>query len=72
MVMVVVVGVVGVVVGGGGVVGGMVVIRGVFVYFEILARSFRVRVRFAEVCLDYIFIINSTINRLINMYLIGV
>jgi hypothetical protein len=59
-------------VGGGVVGGGMVVIRGVFVYFEILARSLRVRVRSAEVCFDYIFTINSIINRLINMHSIGI
>jgi hypothetical protein len=49
-----------------------VMIRGVFVYFEILARSPRVRVRSAEVCFYNIFIINLIINRLINIYLIGV
>jgi hypothetical protein len=63
--------VVGVVVGG--MVGEeMVVIRGVFVYFEILARSPRVRVRSAEVCFYIIFTVNSTINRLINMHSIEV
>jgi hypothetical protein len=58
--------------GGGMVVGGMVVIRGVFVYFEILARCPRVRVRSAEICFYYIFTINSTTNRLINMHSIKV
>jgi hypothetical protein len=45
-----------------------IIIRGVFIYFEILARSSRVRVRSAEVCFDYAFIINSTTNRLIDMH----
>jgi hypothetical protein len=48
-----------------------VMIRGVFVYFEILARCPRVRVRFAEICFDYTSIVNSTTNRLIDMHLIG-
>jgi hypothetical protein len=52
--------------------GGMVVIGGVFVYFEILARCPRVRVRSAEVCFNYTFIINSTTNRLINMHSIKI
>jgi hypothetical protein len=66
-------GVVGDGVVGGGMVGeGMIVIRGVFVCFEILARFPRVRVRSAEVCFDYIFTVNSITNRLINMYSIGV
>jgi hypothetical protein len=77
--MVVVVVVVVVVVGGGGGgrgggtrAGGMVVIRGVVVYFEILARCPRVRVRSAEICFYYIFIINSTTNRLINIHSIEI
>jgi hypothetical protein len=42
--------------------GEMVMIKDVFIYFEILARSPRVRVRSAEVCFDYIFTINLTTN----------
>jgi hypothetical protein len=49
-----------------------VMIRGVFVYFEILARSPRIRVRSAEVCFYNTFTVNSTTNRLINMHSIGV
>jgi hypothetical protein len=57
----------------GGMVGGeMVMIKGVFVYFEILARFFRVRVWSVEVYFDYTFTINLIINRLINMHLIRV
>jgi hypothetical protein len=52
--------------------GGIVVIGGVFIYFEILARSSCVRVRSAEICFDYIFTVNSIINKLINMYSIGI
>jgi hypothetical protein len=51
---------------------GIVVVGDVFVYFEILARCSRVRVRSAEICSYYIFTINSMINRLINMHSIGV
>jgi hypothetical protein len=51
---------------------GIVVTGGVFVYFEILARYPRVRVRSTEINFYYIFIINSTINRLINMHSIEV
>jgi hypothetical protein len=57
----------------GGMVGGeMVMITGVFDYFEILARFFRVRVWSVEVYFDYTFTINLIINRLINMHLIRV
>jgi hypothetical protein len=59
-------------VGGGIIRGGIVLIKGVFIYFEILAGFSRVRVRSAEFCFDYIFTVNLIINRLINMYLIGI
>jgi hypothetical protein len=52
--------------------GGIVIIENVFIYFEILTRSLRVRVRSAEVCFYNIFTVNSTINRLINMHSIEI